>query len=43
MDEGDSFMTEIMSKGKVLYEEVDDGVGEEGRKRPRRSQTNQSK
>src|SRR5260370_35498579 len=35
--EGDSFLTEIVSKGKVLYEKADAGVGEEGRGRlPRR-------
>src|SRR3954451_8860777 len=28
--EGDSFLREIVSKGKVLYEKDDTGVGEEG-------------
>src|SRR5438270_13204212 len=34
LDEGDSFLTEIVSKGKVLYEKDDRGVGPEGRSRP---------
>lgn len=35
--EGDSFLREVVSKGKVLYEKADAGVGEEGRGRlPRR-------
>ncbi len=35
--EGDSFLTEVVTKGKVLYEEDDDGVGAKGRGRsPRR-------
>jgi predicted nucleotidyltransferase len=29
--EGDSFMKEIVSKGKVLYEKADNGVGAKGR------------
>ena len=37
--EGESFHTEIVSKGKVLYEKVDSGVDTEGRSRlPRRSE-----
>src|SRR5579859_7827 len=32
--EGDSFLMEIVSKGKVLYEKPDEGVGEESRGRP---------
>jgi predicted nucleotidyltransferase len=37
--EGDCFLREITSKGKVLYEKNDGGVGEEGRGRlPRRRQ-----
>jgi predicted nucleotidyltransferase len=37
LDEGDTFLTEIVSKGKVLYENGDARVGEEGRGRlPRR-------
>src|SRR6266446_65231 len=31
---GDSFLTEIVSKGKVLYEENHRGMGEESRSRP---------
>jgi len=39
LQEGDSFLREIVSKGKVLYEKADAGVGEEGRSRlPRRRQ-----
>ena len=29
--EGDSFLREIMSKGKVLYEKADEGMGAKGR------------
>jgi uncharacterized protein len=37
LEEGDTFLTEIVSKGKVLHENRDAGVGEEGRSRlPRR-------
>lgn len=32
-EEGESFSTEIRTKGKVLYEKGDPGVGEEGRGR----------
>jgi predicted nucleotidyltransferase len=39
--DGDSFLIEINSKGKVLYEERDARVGSQSRARPRmRSQTN---
>ena len=31
--EGESFHTEIVTKGKVLYEKSDSGVGPQGRKR----------
>ena len=31
LEEGDSFLREIVSKGKVLYEKADPGVGEKGR------------
>jgi predicted nucleotidyltransferase len=31
LEEGESFLTTIMSQGKVLYEKVDQGVGQEGR------------
>ena len=34
--EGDSFLREITSKGKVLYEKADGGMGAEGRGRLRR-------
>ena len=30
LEEGDSFLREIVAKGKVLYEKADEGVGEEG-------------
>lgn len=30
LEEGDSFLREIMSKGKVLYEKADGGVGAQG-------------
>ena len=36
--EGDSFLREIMSRGKVLYEKVNGRVGAEGRSRRRRRQ-----
>jgi predicted nucleotidyltransferase len=36
LEEGDSFLREIVSRGKVLYEKVDRGVAEEGRGRFRR-------
>jgi predicted nucleotidyltransferase len=35
LEEGDSFLREIVSKGKVLYEKADAGVGEKGRGRAR--------
>lgn len=31
LTEGDSFLTTIVSRGKVLYEKDDEGVGQEGR------------
>jgi predicted nucleotidyltransferase len=34
--EGDSFLREIITKGKVLYEAPDGGVGAKGRSRPAR-------
>src|SRR5437588_7500448 len=43
LEEGESFLTEIVSKGKVLYEKDDDGVGPEGRAGLRNRQANQSK
>jgi predicted nucleotidyltransferase len=30
LEEGESFLTEIVSRGKVLYEKNDEGVGQEG-------------
>lgn len=36
--DGDSFLQEIMTKGKVLYEKADGPVGAQGRVRLRRSQ-----
>jgi len=37
VEEGESFSTEIATKGKVLYEKSDEGVGQESRGRlPRR-------
>jgi predicted nucleotidyltransferase len=39
LEEGDTFHTEIVSRGKVLYEKTDAGVGEKGRSGlPRRGQ-----
>jgi predicted nucleotidyltransferase len=43
LEEGDSFLREIASKGKVLYEKADRGVGEEGRCRLRRRQQAQTR
>jgi hypothetical protein len=31
LEEGESFLTTIMSKGKILYEKDDEGVGQESR------------
>src|SRR5262249_32963514 len=40
LEEGDSFLREIVSRGKVLYEKADQGVGAKGGSRlPRRRQT----
>src|SRR5262245_23544441 len=36
LEEGDSFLTDIVSKGKVLYEKDDRRVGAKGRSRSRR-------
>jgi predicted nucleotidyltransferase len=37
LEEGDSFLREITSRGKVLYEKPDEGVGaKSGRRPPRR-------
>jgi predicted nucleotidyltransferase len=35
LEEGESFTTTIVTKGKVLYEKVDEGVGQESRGRSR--------
>ncbi len=43
LEEGESFHTEILTKGKILYEKVDGGVGEEGRSRPPRCGKDPSK
>ena len=40
--EGDSFVEEIVSKGKVLYEKTDLRMGAKGRGRPDRSKANSS-
>jgi predicted nucleotidyltransferase len=33
LEEGESFLTEVLSRGKVLYEKDDAGVGAQGRRR----------
>ena len=43
LEEGDSFLTEIVSKGKVLYEKDDRGVGAEGRSGSRHRPAKQSR
>ena len=43
LEEGDSFLREVVSKGKVLYEKADSGVGEKGRIRSRRRHAKQPK
>jgi predicted nucleotidyltransferase len=43
LEEGESFLTEIVTKGKVLYEKDDSGVGPKGRRRSRARQKGQSK
>ncbi|MBI3410820.1 MAG: nucleotidyltransferase domain-containing protein [Planctomycetes bacterium] len=43
LGEGESFTTEIMSKGKVLYEKDDQGVGQESRAGLRARQTRKAK
>jgi predicted nucleotidyltransferase len=42
LKEGDSFLREIMTKGKVLYEKADGPMGAKGRIRLRRSQDNRA-
>jgi len=41
LEEGDSFLREIASKGKVLYEATNEGVGTKGRRRPPGRASNQ--
>ena len=36
LEQGDSFLREVIERGKVLYEKVDRGVGDESRRRLRR-------
>ncbi len=43
LDEGESFLTEVVSRGKVLYEKGHRGVGAKGRRRSRHRQANQPK
>jgi predicted nucleotidyltransferase len=43
LEEGESFLTEIVSKGKVLYEKDDRRMGAKGGSRPRHRATKQSK
>jgi uncharacterized protein len=43
LEEGESFLTEIVSKGKVLYEKDDCGVGTESRGGPHPRKKGQSK
>ena len=43
LEEGESFTTTIVSKGKVLYEKDDAGVGQEGRGRLRSRKASQPK
>jgi predicted nucleotidyltransferase len=44
LEEGDWFLREIVSRGKVLYEKVDEGVGAKGGSRqPRRRQARSRK
>src|SRR5262245_56725150 len=43
LEAGDSFLREIVLKGKVLYEKADTGVGQEGRGRSHRRRAKQPK
>jgi uncharacterized protein len=43
LEEGESFTTTIVTKGKVLYEKSDKGVGQEGRTGSRTRQARQPK
>ena len=40
LEEGESFLREIVARGKVLYEKDDEGMGEESGKRLPRGQAN---
>lgn len=42
LEEGNSFLTEIVSRGKVLYEKIDAGVGKKSRARLRSRPASQS-
>jgi uncharacterized protein len=42
LDWGDSFITEIVSKGRILYEAKHEGVGEKSRSRPHHRPKQQS-
>jgi predicted nucleotidyltransferase len=43
LEEGDSFLREVVSKGKVLYEKADQGMGKESRGRLPHRTTKQPK
>ena len=43
LEERESFLTEVVSKGKVLYEKDDTAVGAQGRTRPNSRKTGHSK
>lgn len=43
LGEGDSFLRDVLSRGKILYEKPDEGVGTEGRGRPPRRRAKQPK
>jgi predicted nucleotidyltransferase len=43
LEEGDSFLREVMSKGKILYEEAHGPMGTKGRVRFRSSQKNRAR
>jgi predicted nucleotidyltransferase len=43
LEEGESFLTTVVSQGKVLYEKDHEGVGQEGRRGSRARQARQPK
>jgi len=43
LEEGECFMTELMTKGKILYEKDDQGMGAKGRRRHRARQASPAK